>query len=53
VLGVLDKKLAGQIEASFMRDLERSKEIRAADWKRRGLVPRVLERLAVLFAEQY
>jgi len=53
VLGVLDTKLAGQIEASFLRDLERSKEIRAVEWKRRGLGQRVLERLAVLFAEQY
>jgi len=53
VLGVLDTKLAGQIEASFLRDLERSKEINAVDWKRRGLGQRVLERLAVLFAEQY
>jgi cardiolipin synthase len=53
VLGILDAKLAAQIEASFVRDLERSKEIVGAEWRRRGFGQRVLERLAVMFAEQY
>jgi len=53
VLGILDPALGGQTEESFRRDLERSREIRREDWARRSLGARVLERLAVLFAEQY
>lgn len=53
VLGILDRALAAQLEAAFVADLDRSLEIRARDWKRRGLGARVLERLSVFFAEQY
>ena len=53
VLGILDPALGVQAEESFRRDLERSREIRREDWARRSLGARVLERLAVLFAEQY
>ena len=53
VLGILDERLAAQVEASFQRDFARSKEILREEWRRRGLGARVLERLAVLFAEQY
>lgn len=53
ILGVLDDELAQQVEASFLRDLARSKEIQREEWARRSLGARLLERLAVLFAEQY
>jgi cardiolipin synthase len=53
VLGILDEELAAQVEDSFRRDLARSREIRRDEWARRSLGARVLERLAVLFAEQY
>jgi cardiolipin synthase len=52
-LGILDPGLAAAIEASFLADLERAREIRLEEWRRRGLFPRVLERACVLFAEQY
>ena len=53
VLGVLDGTFAGQLEDAFTSDLERSREITSAEWKRRGIGSRILERLSVLFAEQY
>ena len=53
VLGILDARLAGAIEKSFLADLERSREIRLDEWRRRGPGQRVLERLAVMFAEQF
>jgi cardiolipin synthase A/B len=53
VLGVLDRDLAGQLEASFTADLERCREIDRAAWRRRGIGARILERVSVLFAEQY
>jgi cardiolipin synthase len=52
-LGILDPGLAAAVEASFLADLERAREIRLEEWRRRGLFPRVLERACVLFAEQY
>jgi cardiolipin synthase A/B len=53
VLGILDERLAGQIQKSFLADLALSKEIVSEEWGRRGLGRRVAERIAVLFAEQY
>jgi cardiolipin synthase A/B len=53
VLCVADADLAGQIETAFARDLERSSEVRLDEWRRRGFGQRVLERVSVLFAEQY
>jgi cardiolipin synthase len=52
-LGILDAGLGGAVESSFLADLERSREIRLDEWRRRGLRPRVLERLCVMFAEQF
>jgi cardiolipin synthase len=52
-LGILDPGLAAAIETTFQADLERSREIRLDEWRRRGLGKRVLERLAVMFAEQF
>ena len=53
VLGVLDAGFAGELEAAFRKDLEKSKEIKLEEWRRRGVVRRVLERVCELFAEQY
>jgi cardiolipin synthase A/B len=53
VLCIADKVLAAQIETAFLADLERSEEISLDEWRRRGIGERVLERVSVLFAEQY
>jgi cardiolipin synthase len=53
VLGILNAPLAAQVERAFFADLERSSEIRLEDWRRRGWGRRVLERVAVLFEEQF
>ena len=53
VLGILDPGLAAQLEQTFLRDLEHAREIVPADWRRRSIVDRLLERDAALFAEQY
>ena len=52
-LGILDPGLAAAVEATFLADLERSREVLLEQWRRRGLLPRVLERACVLFAEQF
>ncbi|MDB4949363.1 MAG: cardiolipin synthase [Gemmatimonadetes bacterium] len=53
VIGMLDRALGRQVEDTFRADLERCTEIRLEEWRRRGIVPRILERFFVLFAEQY
>jgi cardiolipin synthase len=53
VLGILDPGFAGQVEAAFRRDLERSAEIDRGRWESRGLWDRFLERASAVFAEQY
>jgi len=52
-IGILDAEFGQQIEATFLEDLEQSKEIVLEEWKRRGLLARLGERFFVLFAEQY
>jgi cardiolipin synthase len=53
VLGILDRGLAKEVERTLLADLARAEEIRLDDWRRRGVAQRVLERAAVLLAEQY
>ena len=53
VVGMLDRALGRQMEETFRADLEESVEIDPERWRRRGTLPRVLERFFVLFAEQY
>jgi cardiolipin synthase len=53
VLGILDPGLAAAIEASFLADLERASEFELERWRRRRWTHRFLERLSVLFAEQF
>jgi cardiolipin synthase len=52
VLGILDRGFGQQLESTFLRDLEHAREIKLDEWRRRGIGHRVLERVAVLFAEQ-
>jgi cardiolipin synthase len=53
VVCMLDRGLGSQMEETFLADLAESVEIVSERWRRRGIVPRVLERFFVLFAEQY
>lgn len=53
VLGVLEHDFAEQLERSYEADLAHCREIRLAEWRRRGVGSRILERISVMFAEQY
>ena len=53
VLGIMDEGFARQVEETFLADLKGAREIRLADWRRRGVGARLKERAAALFAEQY
>jgi len=53
VLGILDVGLAAQLEDTFRADIERALEIDRVAWRRRGLGNRLIERICVMFAEQY
>jgi cardiolipin synthase len=53
VLGILDPAFADQLEKTFLADLERSTEIDRVKWAKRGIGNRIIERICVLFAEQY
>ena len=53
VLGILDEGFGRKLQETFLADLEKAEEICLADWSRRGLWPRVKERMSVMFAEQY
>jgi cardiolipin synthase len=53
VLGIWDAGFARQMEQTFLRDLERAREIKLDEWRRRGAWSRVREWLASRPAEQY
>jgi cardiolipin synthase A/B len=53
VLGILEKDFAEQLEQSFEKDLQQATEIDRVAWRRRGVTARIVERVCVLFAEQY
>jgi len=53
LLGILDPDFGATLQRAFLEDLERSREIRLEEWRRRGVGERFKERLFVLFAEQY
>ncbi|MGH7463969.1 MAG: phospholipase D-like domain-containing protein, partial [Longimicrobiales bacterium] len=53
VLGVLDSRFARELEHTFLADIEHAREINRVQWGRRGLGNRIIERICVLFAEQY
>lgn len=53
VVGVLDDTFGRALERTFSADLERSREVRLEDWRRRGTGARLLERAAAVLEEQY
>jgi cardiolipin synthase A/B len=53
VIGILEADFAVQLEQSMEADLLRSTEIDRVQWRRRPIRNRILERISVLFAEQY
>jgi cardiolipin synthase A/B len=53
VLGILDAGFGAEVEATFRKDLEKAREIRLEQWRRRGPWQRLGERVCALFQEQY
>jgi cardiolipin synthase A/B len=53
VIGILEREFAMELERSMEADFARSVEIDRVQWRRRGIGNRILERISVLFAEQY
>jgi cardiolipin synthase len=53
VLGILDAGFGAEVEATFRKDLEKAREIRLEQWRRRGPWQRLKERVCALFQEQY
>jgi cardiolipin synthase len=53
VLGILDAGFAAEMEATFLEDLKKSREIRPDEWRRRGPWERFKERVCAMFEEQY
>ncbi|HEX6750170.1 MAG TPA: phospholipase D-like domain-containing protein [Longimicrobium sp.] len=53
VLGIADKGFARELTDTFFADLAQSREIRLHEWKQRPILARALERIVVLFEEQY
>jgi cardiolipin synthase len=53
VLAILDTGFAKQLEDTFFDDLKKAKEIDLEQWRRRGPLKKLTERVSALFAEQY
>lgn len=53
VLGVLDRGFGATLQDSFLRDLERAREIRLDEWRARPRWRRIPERFFCLFEEQF
>ena len=53
VLGILDAGFGAEVEAAFLADLQKSREIRPDEWRRRGAWERFKERVCAVFEEQY
>jgi cardiolipin synthase A/B len=53
VLGIMDAGFTRELQEVFLDDLRSAREIRLDEWRRRSIGQRILERLFVLFAEQY
>jgi cardiolipin synthase len=52
-LGINDATLARSLQEVFQKDLQKSKPIDLANWKRRGFVQRAIEILCQAFVQQY
>jgi cardiolipin synthase A/B len=53
VLGILDAGFARQLEETFFNDLKSAKEIDLEEWRKRGPIKKLTERVCSLFSEQY
>jgi cardiolipin synthase len=53
VIGILDGGFGTQVRETFLKDLERAKEITREEWAKRGWIARCNERLWVSFANQF
>jgi cardiolipin synthase len=53
VLGIADRDFARAVEKGVEADLERSREIRLDEWRKRPIYKRILERAAKALIEQY
>lgn len=53
VLGILDAGFAAEMEATFRKDLQKAREIKLDEWRRRSAWERFKERACALFEEQY
>ena len=53
VLGILNKDFAQSVEKSFVKDLQRTREIKLREWVNRPFWERALERFMYLFEEQF
>jgi cardiolipin synthase len=52
-LAIVDRGFAAQLERTFVDDLTRSRQMNLEEWRRRGPMKRLTERVSSLFAEQY
>lgn len=53
VIGILDRGFAAQVEASFLADLEDSREITLDEWRRRSPLFHARARFWTIFSEQF
>jgi cardiolipin synthase len=53
IVGVADSEFARAIEKGMEADLERSREIKLDEWRRRPIYKKILERAAKTMIEQY
>jgi cardiolipin synthase len=53
VLGVLDADLASRLDKVFFADLAKAREVKLAEWEKRGIPQRVLEGFFGFFKKQY
>ena len=53
VLAILDAGFARELEDTFFADLKSAQEIQLEEWKKRGPVKRLTERLSSMLSEQY
>jgi cardiolipin synthase A/B len=53
VLGILDVGFARQLEETFFNDLKSAREINLEEWRKRGPIKKLTERVCSLFSEQY
>jgi cardiolipin synthase A/B len=52
-LGIQNEDFADILQDIFLKDLTRAKEITLAEWRKRGILHRILERIFGFFSEQF